>query len=673
MSTLIRDFKVPHGTIIGAQQDNYLHLTGSIAGNSVGIAAEGIDTNIGITITPKGNGEVHINGNVNITATSGLSFAGYTPNTVLYVDSNSSAASSASLAFDGTNLTVGGSVTASSFIPTSFTAPTHGIYSYAANSVGISANSTGVIFVTSGKVGIGQTPTTYVLETSHDVSIHGLRVGLGNAGISSNIVLGTSSLSNNTTGNNNISVGNCNLNSNTAGANNISLGNSTLRANVLGQNNIGIGNSSLTNSTTGVLTLGAISGGSNYTPGIYTGVSLTRLSGSTPTALPIADVTIVNGTVVSVNIVNNGAGFIDNTTVFTAPSSAIGNTGSGFCVPVSSLVSGNENIGIGYSSLYSNKIGSHNVGIGTSSLYSNTSGNNNIGSGFSSLYSNTIGNDNIAIGDYSLYKNTTGCSNLSNGTNSLHENNTGCNNISLGNWSLYSNTCGSNNISIGVMALQSNSQGNNNVAIGHTSGYNPTIGITTACNNTFIGYGTTSCINGINNSTALGNGAIVTDSNQMVYGNTSVTVNLMNGTLLVGTTSNINNSTLVVNGVIESLSGGIRFPDGTVLTSATSGTLTTYTTTSTQTVPIDSFFKTSYRTAKYLVQIERVPTQSFHVIELLLIHNGNQVYLSQYGEIYTNSSLGLFDASILGDSVNLLFTPTTAITNLRILRQTLVV
>lgn len=223
------------------------------------------------------------------------------------------------------------------------------------------------------------------------------------------------------------------------------------------------------------------------------------------------------------------------------------------------------------------------------------------------------------------------------------------------------------------MALQSNSQGNNNVAIGHTSGYNPTCGITTACNNTFIGYGTTSCINGINNSTALGNGAIVTDSNQMVYGNTSVTVNLMNGTLLVGTTSNINNSTLVVNGVIESLSGGIRFPDGTVLTSATSGTLTTYTTTSTQTVPIDSFFKTSYRTAKYLVQIERVPTQSFHVIELLLIHNGNQVYLSQYGEIYTNSSLGLFDASISGAIVNLLFTPTIAINNLRILRQTLVV
>ena len=671
MSTTIRDFKVPHGTIIGAQQDNYLHLIGSSSGNSVGIAAEGIDTNIGITITPKGNGEVHINGNVNITATSGLSYAGYTPNTELYVDSTNSAASSTSLVFDGTNLTVAGKVTAGAFIPTSATVPINGVYSYAVNSVGISANSTGVVFITSGKVGIGQAPTTYVLETSQDVSIHGLRVGLGNSGVASNIVLGTSSLSTNTTGNNNIAVGNCNLRYNTTGTNNISVGNSTLSVNILGSGNIGIGNSALTNNTTSILALGSIIGGSNYTnSGTYNNVTLSRVSGSTPTTYPVADIVVQNGIVTSVTLVSNGSGFTDTTTVLTAPTSAIGNVGSGFCVPVSSLISGSDNIGIGNYSLYCNKTGLHNSAIGTSSLYSNTVGNNNISNGFSSLYSNTIGNDNISTGSYSLYSNSSGCSNLASGSNSLYANISGNDNIALGDSSLYSNTDGSNNISIGVMSLQSNIHGNNNVAIGYTAGYNPSTGITTACNNTFLGYGTTATANGINNSTALGNGAIITASNQMVYGNTSVTVNLMNGAVLIGTTTNINNSTLVVNGVIESLSGGIRFPDGTTLSSATSGTLTSFTTNSLQQVTIDSFSKNSYRTAKYLVQISSLAS-TYHVIELLLIQNGNTAYLSQYGEIVTNSSLGIFDSSISGGIVNLLFTPTTPITTLRILRQTL--
>lgn len=139
--------------------------------------------------------------------------------------------------------------------------------------------------------------------------------------------------------------------------------------------------------------------------------------------------------------------------------------------------------------------------------------------------------------------------------------------------------------------------------------------------------------------------------------------------MLIDTTSNINNSKLVVNGTIETLSGGLRFPDGTLLNSATSGTLTGYTTSSIAQVTIDSFSTASFRTAKYLVQI--TSNVSYHVIELLLIQNGTNVYLSQYGEIFTNLSLGVFDASIVAGNVHILFTPTNAATTLRILRQTL--
>lgn len=666
MSTIVRDFNVPNGATIGSSKANRLRLTGSSSGNSVAIAAEGADTDISISIIPKGAGII------NIPATTGLTFNGNTPNTVLYLDSSNSVTSTASLSFDGTNLVVNGNISAKSFTPTNSIIPSYGMYRYSPNSLGFATNSTGVLYISAqGRIGIGKIPTSYILETTQDILIHGITIGLGNSSVTSNLTLGTQALYNNTIGNSNIAVGHNSLQYNIGGTNNTGLGNSSLQNNIIGSNNIAIGNNTLYSNNTGVLTLGTIIGGTNYINGTYNNVQLVKHSGTSAAVYPIANIIVANGVVTSVELVTYGSGFVDNTTVLTAPSSVIGNSGSGFSVPVSTLKSGNNNIAIGYTALYNNTFGTHNIGIGSSTLTFNTIGSNNIGNGFNSLYSNTTGNNNVSFGNSSLYSNTTGNSNFALGSNTLYSNTIGSDNISFGDSGLYNNISGSKNIGIGSLTLSSLSSGDSNTAIGYKSGYNSTTSLSSISNSTFIGYQTTSTVNNITNSTAIGNGATITASNQIVFGNSSITSNLMNGSLLVGTTTNINNSKLVVRGVIESTEGGIKFPDGTLLTSATAGTLTTYTTTTLSQVTIDSFPSTSYRTAKYLIQMSSIV--SHHVIELLLIHNGTVVFLAQYGEIFTNLSLGTFDSSISNGNVILTFTPTNASTVLKILRQSLTV
>lgn len=96
-----------------------------------------------------------------------------------------------------------------------------------------------------------------------------------------------------------------------------------------------------------------------------------------------------------------------------------------------------------------------------------------------------------------------------------------------------------------------------------------------------------------------------------------------------------------------------------------------FTTSSTAQVSVDSFASATYRSAKYQAQIRS--GTSYHVIELLLVHDGTTVYLSQYGEIFTGVSLGTFDATITSGTLNLLFTPTNAITTIKVAKNLITV
>jgi hypothetical protein len=107
-------------------------------------------------------------------------------------------------------------------------------------------------------------------------------------------------------------------------------------------------------------------------------------------------------------------------------------------------------------------------------------------------------------------------------------------------------------------------------------------------------------------------------------------------------------------------------------TNIVSITSNTYTTSSTSQVVVDSFPISTFRSAKYFVQM--ISSSDYHIIELNVVHDGTNTSMSQYGEVILGaSSLGLFQASISLGNLYLLMTPTNAVTVVKLVRTTLMV
>ena len=99
--------------------------------------------------------------------------------------------------------------------------------------------------------------------------------------------------------------------------------------------------------------------------------------------------------------------------------------------------------------------------------------------------------------------------------------------------------------------------------------------------------------------------------------------------------------------------------------------LTTTETTADQIV--DSWSASTFRTAKYLLQIHDTSANEYHTSEILLTHNGTTVFLTEYAIIYTAASLGSFNSDISGGNVRLLVTPTNNNNVVKAYRQLLTV
>ena len=95
-----------------------------------------------------------------------------------------------------------------------------------------------------------------------------------------------------------------------------------------------------------IATTAGITAGTSYTAGMYLGINLTGGKGTGA----VADIEILNGGVISVTIRNGGSLYVEGD-VLSAPSSAIGNTGSGFSVTVATVSnkSGTSWLGDNYS------------------------------------------------------------------------------------------------------------------------------------------------------------------------------------------------------------------------------------------------------------------------------------------------------------------------------------
>ena len=129
----------------------------------------------------------------------------------------------------------------------------------------------------------------------------------------------------------------------------------------------------------------------------------------------------------------------------------------------------------------------------------------------------------------------------------------------------------------------------------------------------------------------------------------------------------VNKSGDVMTGTLTTNSGiiGSSITANNTLTINTNAVYESYTSTTSTTsqFTLDTFSTSTYRSAKYLVQISS--GSAYELIELSLIHDGTNVYLSQYGNIKSGSTLGVFDSTISTGVLSLLATPNNAITTFR--------
>jgi hypothetical protein len=166
-------------------------------------------------------------------------------------------------------------------------------------------------------------------------------------------------------------------------------------------------------------------------------------------------------------------------------------------------VAGYANTAIGYAALYANTDGIQNTSTGNQSLSSNTTGSDNTANGNQSLNSNTSGSNNTAVGFKTLFSNTSGYFNAAYGASAFITNTSGYYNTAIGPVALFNNTTGYYNSAFGYSALSANTSGYNNSAFGAQADVSA---------------------GALINTTVIGSGAIVTASNKVRIGNSSVTV-----------------------------------------------------------------------------------------------------------------------------------------------------
>ena len=94
--------------------------------------------------------------------------------------------------------------------------------------------------------------------------------------------------------------------------------------------------------------------------------------------------------------------------------------------------------------------------------------------------------------------------------------------------------------------------------------------------------------------------------------------------------------------------------NGTTSYGSTVGTSAT-----TSQIGIHSGISTStYRSVEYTIQATR--GVNFHATKILSIHDGTTAYNSEYGTIFNNTSLGIFDVDVSGGNMRLLVTPASS-------------
>ena len=126
-----------------------------------------------------------------------------------------------------------------------------------------------------------------------------------------------------------------------------------------------------------------------------------------------------------------------------------------------------------------------------------------------------------------------------------------------------------------------------------------------------------------------------------------------------------NPTTLAGYGITDALQSNGTVP----LQNATMTTSSIGTTTTDPDQIVDSFSANDLCTSKYLIQA--VSGTDRHAVEVILIHDGVNVFFTEYGAIFTTVKLVTLDADISMGMVRLLATPLNANTTITVVRTSI--
>ena len=102
-------------------------------------------------------------------------------------------------------------------------------------------------------------------------------------------------------------------------------------------------------------------------------------------------------------------------------------------------------------------------------------------------------------------------------------------------------------------------------------------------------------------------------------------------------------------------------------------TTNTHTTSAVSETVVDSWGTGDYRSAKYIVQMTNNANNTYQTSEVMVLHDGSDTYITEYGAIKSLNTLGSIDSDIDSGSVRLKVTPINSDTTIKVIRTSITI
>ena len=156
------------------------------------------------------------------------------------------------------------------------------------------------------------------------------------------------------------------------------------------------------------------------------------------------------------------------------------------------------------------------------------------------------------------------------------------------------------------------------------------------------------------------NGTLVLAAGNVNFNNTaSINVSAVaNGTSQSNVSFSMNTTSITSVGTLTGLTSANVNVTSSLNVATLSVNVNTVTLTSVSQAVLDIFPVAAFASAKYFVQANS--GVKYHTTEMIVVQDGTNAYITEYGTIQTAESLGTFTATVAGGNMSLQFTPSSA-------------